>query len=825
MRTRRSIEPPLSPKPISASYDFDSRRTHEPPAMSYPVQVETRNTDDTVSLTSLESGADEFDRRMIQTARDERGVNDARTPRIQAFSKARIHPRVGVTLENLERHNAKTNAAPGPNAHVKFNSPPSSSGSTRSDLALNVPSGWGRKARVKRDWMRTITAEDREHTADRTTPDPDETPRRDADEPRQSIEDSPLSHKSSLHGTPASQRRLSIDDWSFDMNEASLIASTPYRPRNTVLDDIRQREIESLKEQGVATSQLDRIRERSPEEMRRSRPASTKSANEQTTGTAPEPESPTQDLSNLRLHKRTNSWQAMGKAPAVMAQGTENSPIVMYKKSSETIGVVDSRLLANQATPARRPPNRRDDSHDLLRRLARASSTPSPGRIETSRPQTAPTKQIGSSSQTAVTETSHPVPSTRETSGAIGANEIAADRRNTGEEQHQPDQKSSNVQTPNDIEATPKPAERSMLNPKTPRVMGAWVDTIIETPGPSNLQRPSETSQSSTSPRKRSPRKQLAQESQLAQQEKEQEQVPPKVSKLDLPRSVLDAIVEEARAGGHRRPTDYGDSTINSLEELIAPMAEASESGDPDEDTIGVDVPTAAPRNEAERRRQEELSHIRQMDQKLRSTRTSLRDTSRGIRRVEEQMERDLSHDATDVAERSPDSARIVYRDYKCPCVEDGHAQSSLTNSLKRLFYDARLKPTRRGWGLTWLSIALLTLLTWFVLENICCEIWGHHTYASSYTGYGVVWGAPEYPYVLPTMTYRAFVRPWWRPLYALLSWMWRVSGGGSEDAAPMTARTTATRIAERILLRGQAGAEFEEEASVLGMAGDEVLR
>jgi hypothetical protein len=39
-----------------------------------------------------------------------------------------------------------------------------------------------------------------------------------------------------------------------DLNEALLIASTPYIPRNTALDDIRQREIESLKEQAVTCS-------------------------------------------------------------------------------------------------------------------------------------------------------------------------------------------------------------------------------------------------------------------------------------------------------------------------------------------------------------------------------------------------------------------------------------------------------------------------------------------------------------------------------------------------------------------------------------------
>ncbi|OAG08370.1 uncharacterized protein CC84DRAFT_1162338 [Paraphaeosphaeria sporulosa] len=803
--------------------------------MSYAAPVDARNTEETVSLTSLESGADDFDRRMIQTVRDARR-NDAPTPKVHAFSKARVRPRVGVTLENLERHNAKNSVTLGPNAHVKFQSPPSSSGSTRSDPALNVPAGWGRKGRVRRNWMRDITTDEKrepvaqEDTVDRLALDPEHTPPRDADEPRQSIEDSPLSHKSSFHGTPSSQRRRSIEDWSFDMNEASLIASTPYRPRNTMLEDIRQREIESLKEQGVATDRLDRIRETSPEEIRRPRSASTKSATVQENVTKQEETSPEQGLSELRLHKRNKSWQAVGKAPAMTGEGTEGSPIVVYKRSSETIGMVDSRLLAGQSN-VKPPAARRDDSRDLLRRLARASSTPSPGRPELSRPQVAPTSQTGSSSRTMVTETSPSAHTVREGSGAVSVTEhIGSEKghllaetdqaQNTekGRESRVGQLSTTEIQR-NTINATPKPAERSTFNPKTPVVTGAWVDTMVGTPGPSTVQKPSGPSTSSTSPQKGSPRKQLPQDTPA-----EDQQPTPEVSKPTLPRSVLGALVEEARASGQRRPTDYGDSTINSLEELMAPIADTSESGEPDEDTIPLDISTK-PRTEAERRRQEELFHIQNMDRRLRSTRTSLRDTSRGIRRVEEQIER--GGERTTIILDGNENEKSIDREYKCPCVETGGHQSSFWQISKLLFYDKRLKPKRRGWGLTWLSIFLLTFVAWFILENICCEIWGHPTFASSYKGYGVVWGAPEYPYVLPTMTYRALIKPWWRPLHTFLSWIWGAVGFENVEAAPRARTTaTATGFAERILVRDQARVAFEEEAaSVLGMTADEVVR
>lgn len=817
MSTRQSgrLQPfsPLSPKPIGASYHLDPRRTHERPAMSFPAQVETRHTEETLSLTSLESDADDFDRRMIQTARDARRLNDAPTPKVHAFSKARVHPRVGVTLENLERHNSRTNVSNPPSRLI---SPPSSSGSARSDPALNVPSGWGRKARVKRDWMRTITAEDsrgsqvHEDATDRIASDPEETPRRGADEPRQSIEDSPLSHKSFLHGTPLSQRRRSIDEWSFDMNEASLIASTPYRPRNTILDNIRQREIESLREQHVATSRLDKTRDGSSEEVRQ---PSTKSTEDQRVEVALEPVSPSQSASEPRLHRRTNSWQAVGKAPALTGQGLENSPIVVYKKSSETIGMVDGRLLANQATPARRPPNRKDDSHDLLRRLARASSTPSPGpsRTEVLPSQTTSMKQLGSSSQTAVADTS-PLKST-------AAKDVETVEKEAGE-------RLRNARPFAHVDVTPESGERSILDPKTPVVTGAWVDTMLETPASTTTRQPAGRPQAS-SPRKHYPIRKAVENLQPTTRQEEPQQVKAEVSRPDLPRSVLDAIVEQARASGRQRPTDYGDSTINSLEELIAPLAGTPESGGAEEDTMALDIPSAAPRNESERRRQEELLHIREMDQKLRSTRTSLRDTSRGIRRVEEQIERNGQSDGrSNINEHNADREGVVHREHKCPCADNGHAQFSLWNGFKLLFYDSSHASRPRRRGLTWLSVLLLTLITWFVLENICCEIWGHHMYASSYKEYGVVWGAPEYPYALPTMTYRAFVRPWWRPLYASARWIWKSLGVGTEDVVQNNARMTAAKIAERILVKEQARVTFEEDtASILGMSADEVVR
>lgn len=739
MSTRRPLQPlsPLSANVAGAKYNYLSKDgTDGLSVMEDRAQDDMQTLRDNVSLTSLENDdADDFDRLMIQNARDERRLNDALQGKVQPFRKARTHPRVGVTLENLERHNARNNAPLGANAHVKFESPSSSSGSVRSDPAIQPPTGWGRKGRVKRNWMRTITSDEentdgtQEDTIARFAQDEPVTPRaEDADKPRQSIEDSPLSRKSSILGTPASSRQRRIEDLDFDLNEASVIASTPYLPsRNTVLDDIRQREIESLKEQGVTTSRLGKIRESSPQESRRPRSSSAKSTSSQTNGTeAVEQAIPGDQSPDLHLRKRTNSWQTSSKSQPVIGEGNENSPIVVYKKSSETVGIVDRGLLANAQPGSKRPSHRREDSQDLLRRLARVSNTPSPGRIATSRPQTAPARQLDSSSQTLGTKDS----STPLVSGDFDSTDnrvkrsSAAETEATAPEVESEEPRSTEAppgsdSTPEraqaaqieDVDATPMPDERSILNPKTPVVTGAWVDTILDNSHPATVQPPPEGSRSpSKIPKGGSPIKRSQNQPAIPVQE-ETHTDQPEATRPVLPRSALAAIVEEARASGRQRSDDYGDSTINSLEELIAPMTGNPEAGEVDEDTLqGLQLPTGTPRNEAERQRQQELLQLYRMNDRLRAARTGLRDASRGIKRVENRVE-----EAEEMAENG-DVVRVVYR--SCPCAIDGEHQSTLWGSIKLLFYDERLKSRRRGWGLTMLSIALVTFFIWLILEN-----------------------------------------------------------------------------------------------------------
>ncbi|ORY10426.1 hypothetical protein BCR34DRAFT_485682 [Clohesyomyces aquaticus] len=787
-------------------------------------QAQDDNTQGSIisRLTELDDDdTDEFGKLMMQNARDERRLENALRGNAQPFRKARTHPRVGLTLENLERNSNGPNGADARAGGVaKFESPPSVSSSGGSDPAIRVPSEWGRKGRVKRDWMRTI-ASDEERTPG---PQEEETPRpKDpADRPLPSVEDSPFSHKS----TPSSARRRTPADeeeqtWDFslDLNEASIVASTPYFPRNTALDDIRQREIESLKEQAVTTNVLDRIRERSPSETRRPKPKP--SLESLTNGVAAPEQARESGPSEIRLRKRAGSSKSTAKSLTFGGEAGEpapKSPILMYK-SVETVGVVDRGILANAQTSSKRPDHRREDSHELLRRLARVSSnTPSPGRSGIPRPRTAPARQPNENSPNVATEPSgsaeNSVPAQQGTSSETTTNDtVATARENHTEPAQSVEQQQTSdpapapapVAKPPDIDVTPMPVDRPALSAKTPVVTGAWIDTPAPRPAlrPVDESRPRPQSPKKGGPSKKSSEKQKVPEPEEGPEESND--APVERIRPALPRSALEAIVEEEKAHGRsQRPDDgYGDSTIDSLEDLMQPHIENSETAELDEDTLqGLGIPTGVPRNEAERQRQQELLHLHRMNDRLRAARTSIRDASRGMKRVENRVEH---------VEEGSDAVRVVYRD--CPCAEEGHQCSPFSaawKTLKSFFVDSRKS------RLTWLSIALLTLFTWYILESLACDQYCHKFYASSMKGFGVDWDAPRFPFVIPTVTYRKILRPITQPVV----WTWS-SLFENEDA-----RTAATRTARKVTTRIiQAHMQHTFDADpVMRMDDDEVM-
>jgi hypothetical protein len=328
---------------------------------------------------------------------------------------------------------------------------------------------------------------------------------------------------------------------------------------------------------------------------------------------------------------------------------------------------------------------------------------------------------------------------------------------------------------PEDVDATPMPSERTRLDPKTPVVTGAWVDT----PGPRTTQKHINIAPPpSLSPKKGSPRKNKSPGKSTASRVDEViEEAVAETIRPQLPSSALQALVQEAKANGRRQSADFGDSTINSLEDLISP------EGEMDEDTLqGLQLPTITPRNEAERQRQQELQHLHRMNDRLRAARTSIRDASRGMKRVEDRVEH---------GEEVEGGAKAVLSE--CPCAAAGHP-FSIRSSLRGLFWDKSLKTKRQGtsWrtlgGLTTLSILMLLLFTWWISEEIACEFYCHHPYTNfSPYPYSVNPNAPQFPFVIPTLAWRKLF--WWIPTVSVASW----AGRNAYDAAAMQRSVSST--------------------------------
>ncbi|KAI1323016.1 hypothetical protein F5Y16DRAFT_384923 [Xylariaceae sp. FL0255] len=134
---------------------------------------------------------------------------------------------------------------------------------------------------------------------------------------------------------------------------------------NSKLDEIRAREMEALSKRAVASSRLDEIRIKNSE----SRSVSPESSRKVESGRSKEGSKLTADENGLEA--RQNSARSSEGEPI------PNTPVVVYKSSS-TRKVGDDKITESRDKENKREILSRSDSHDLLRRLARATSSSPP---------------------------------------------------------------------------------------------------------------------------------------------------------------------------------------------------------------------------------------------------------------------------------------------------------------------------------------------------------------------------------------------------------------------------------------------------------------
>lgn len=351
------------------------------------------------STNFLENATDDsFGRTLMEHAKDQRRVNLALKSNGQIFRKARVGVRLGLTMENLCRSNGGHEALD----MAMHDEGKGSVNSDRSEPPITIPRGWGRKGTGGKDWLSRINSNSGRgrltgdspkvgKDKDPITPKIDEvqTTEGDADWTSAAAEVSlpPVGDGSSPHtsvsrtSTPTStpRRNTSLDrirQWEmteddFTGRSLQISNSPPISIKNTTLDRIREREIETLERRAVTKSRLGELREKTSKEQLRRRSVSAP-VDEQH-----RPREGTRDQHETRVS--TSPTDHNNNRPTIPEEEGEqvpNTPVTIYrgtKKGSERSSdgsPSDDDHRQNDG----RPRHQREDSHGLLRQLARVSS-------------------------------------------------------------------------------------------------------------------------------------------------------------------------------------------------------------------------------------------------------------------------------------------------------------------------------------------------------------------------------------------------------------------------------------------------------------------
>jgi hypothetical protein len=244
-------------------------------------------------------------------------------------------------------------------------------------------------------------------------------------------------------------------------------------------------------------------------------------------------------------------------------------------------------------------------------------------------------------------------------------------------------------------------------------------------------------------------------------------------------KSALEAIMQETRS--QENDLQFGESTIQSLEDIVHPNV------DPTDPTITFDFDAAAvpaatayedevngqPLSQAEKdQRQEDLA-IEGLSKHLRAARTSIKDASRGLRRVENRIEaaqegqKTASAPATTTAvvEKRIDAYGVAH----CECCPGYHgAWYSLWAEFRSLFYS--WDPNARfGIGFTWLGAWCLGWLIWYLIESTMCEFYCTPKYAvPGSSSPPPSDDTPRFPFTIPMVLFSPWQEYWGEAFNAL---------------------------------------------------------
>ncbi|KAI9741051.1 MAG: hypothetical protein M1834_002762 [Cirrosporium novae-zelandiae] len=862
----RSLETPPSLKWRRGTM-YDSPRTNDIAELEQENEAQDGEMD--VSISDLGSMSSFFDTmtdrdlaaKLAQHARDEQRMSGAISRNTPVFGRFTTE-RPGLTFENLQRREqeekANTTITPEKKlpiaASLPFVGSPkdiegSMAGSEWSGRQ-NVPRAWGRHGKARKEWLKEINRNRRSQTGSpndsvlESFPQIEKAPLNPSDQQTEQPGDDwvvataanvplPSTEGSTSSQTPATSDSIisstgSLDklkEWEYldqDFTARSLqVSQTPTIKRK--IDRI-QDEIDALEKRGVAKGILLKVHGKaSLEQLRRtkSNPESNPESNDanfedetKSVLNEPQPQSqPTGDLpaSGSVIDEKGNT---LSVTPVVDDRSRPNSVSEHNNNLEAALGEDDTLKLKTHF----RPPLEKQDSRDVLRRLSRVTS--------------ASPNSPGSSAVRSSSALNHREAET----STLGIRDP---------EKHGRAHSDGEIELPStiNIEETPQMPKRFLpaFAAKTPVVTGAWIDT----PYTQRQGRPSSIpSISSKRSSKRSSfanffRSKKAMSRQASQELKEEtpattnnDKITEDLERPEHPRSALEEVITGAKKaksdkseksvkdGYNEDDMPIGDDTIASLEELLQNgdatlTALAFSDG---EETAGDDKSLDSKGRSLHRRRDSpDPLYFERLNSRLRLTGLSIRDTKRGISKLEHQVARGAGGEA-----------------WSCSHCGGNHATGLHTGPGATIHFLAIPVPKLWNWKrgnwlprLTWLGWFVFTLLAWYTTENMLCEIYCHPLYATEIYNYGVDLNAPRMPWVTVTMLGR-----WTRlslllkPLMVLFRFLARLFGYGDETSTAPPSTSNSRIFTPRMVVPtvGVPIPGMAAEEQWLGMNDDEYL-
>jgi hypothetical protein len=329
---------------------------------------------------------DSFGRLLSTYAKDKQRVHSVLSSDVKVISKAKVGEREGLSAESSERRD--TTYRPGDDTVASTNIP---------EPPVQIPRDWGRKGRHGTEWLERIVDTTGKggllNQSGEALRDPSDRLAAADNISLPSIEDEPTllpSSKSQVGANPQTTSRKPSIERAQEPEEATLPAheSLLHQNRSTLLDTIREREIESLRDRAVTTSRLGEIKERTSKESLRSR-----------TSSEGKPDYKRDRKGSIRSEGGSSQWGAgretegdgikdskdsasgaLTPATKVCAEEGEQipfTPITIFK-SSHQYGRPSHRRQSGEGNDKKSDIDG-CDSRDVLRRLARAtSSSPKP---------------------------------------------------------------------------------------------------------------------------------------------------------------------------------------------------------------------------------------------------------------------------------------------------------------------------------------------------------------------------------------------------------------------------------------------------------------